>query len=90
MKLSDIYKLWNGSFFYLDFRYTNLNHTGHPYIPTIAKKSGSAKITDNQGLVLQQLSVMGVQKSKISSLLSSLDQTEGSFSVRTIKNYLNA
>ena len=80
--------LWNDSFFYLDSRYTNLHHTGHPYIPTIAKKMGSAEITDNQALILQQLSVMGVQKSKISSLLSSLEQTEGSFSVQTTKNYL--
>ena len=56
--------LWNDSFFYLDSRYTNLRPPGHPYIPTIAKKLGSAEITGNQALILQQLSVMGVQKSK--------------------------
>jgi hypothetical protein len=33
---------------------------------------------------------MGVQKSKISSLLSVLEQNDGSFSVQTVKNYLNA
>jgi hypothetical protein len=82
--------LWNDNFFYLDSRYTNLHHTGHPYIPPIAKKLGSAEITDNQAVILHQLSVMGVQKSKISNLLSSLEHTEGSFSVQTIKNYLNA
>jgi hypothetical protein len=82
--------LWNDGFFYLDSRYTNLHHTGHPYIPSIAKKLGSADITDNQALILRQLSVMGVQKSKISSLLSVLEQNDGSFSVQTVKNYLNA
>ena len=29
--------LWNDGYFYLDSRYTNLHHTGHPYIPLIAK-----------------------------------------------------
>ena len=32
--------LWNDGFFYLDSRYTNLHHSGHPYIPMIAKKTG--------------------------------------------------
>ena len=82
--------LWNDGYFYLNSRYTNLHHTGHPYIPPIAKKLGSAEITDNQAIILQQLSVMGVQKSKISSLLSALEQNDGSFTVQTIKNYLNA
>ncbi len=82
--------LRNDNFFYLDSRYTNRHHTGHPYIPPIAKKFGSAEITDNQAVILQQLSVMGVQKSKISSLLTSLEQTEGSFLVQTVKNYLSA
>lgn len=82
--------LWNDGYFYLDSRYTNLHHTGHPYIPPIAKKLGSAEITDNQAFILQQLSVMGVQKSKISRLLSALEQNDGSFTVQTVKNYLNA
>jgi hypothetical protein len=51
---------------------------------------GSAEISDQQAFILQQLSVMGVQKSKISSLLSSMDESDGSFSVQTVKNYLNA
>ena len=50
---------------------------------------GSAEITDNQAFILQQLSVMGVQKSKISRLLSALEQNDGSFTVQTVKNYLN-
>ncbi len=82
--------LWNDGYFYLDSRYTNLHHTGHPYIPPIVKKLGSAEIMDNQAIILQQLSVMGVQKSKISSLLSALEQNDESFTVQTIKNYLNA
>ena len=45
---------------------------------------------DNQANILQQLSFMGVQKSKISSLLSALEQNDGSFTVQTYKNYLNA
>ncbi len=81
--------LWNDGYFYLDSRYTNLHHTGHPYIPPNAKTMGSAEITDNQAFILQQLSVMGVQKSKISSLLNALKH-DGSFTVQTIKNYLNA
>ena len=32
---------------------------------------------------------MGVQKSKISNLLSAMDDSGGSFSVQTVKNYLN-
>ena len=82
--------LWNDGYFYLDSRYTNLNHTGHPYIRPTAKTMGSAEITDNQAFILQQLSVMGVQKSKISRLLSALEQNDGSFTVQTVKNYLNA
>jgi len=82
--------LWNDGFFYLDSRYTNLQHTGHSYIPPIAKKLGLAEIKDNQAIILRQLSVMGIQKSKISSLLSTLEQRDGSFSVQTVKNYLNA
>ena len=82
--------LWNDGYFYLDSRYTNLHHTGHPYIPPIAKKLGSAEITDNQAFILQQLAVMGVQKFKSSRLLSALEQNNGSFTVQTVKNYLNA
>ena len=32
---------------------------------------------------------MGVQKSNISSLLSAMDESDGSFLVQTVKNYLN-
>ncbi len=45
---------------------------------------------DNQAIIFKQLSFMGVQKSKILSLLSALEQNDGSFTVQTIKNYLNA
>jgi hypothetical protein len=51
---------------------------------------GSAEISDDKAFILQQLSVMGVQKSKISSLLSTMEESEGYFSVQTVKNYLNA
>ena len=78
------------SYFYLDVQYTNLHHTGHPSIPPHAKKLGSAEISDDKAFILQQLSVMGVQKSKISSLLSTMEESEGYFSVQTVKNYLNA
>ena len=51
---------------------------------------GSAEIMDNQAFILQQLSVMGIQKTKISRLLSALEQNDGSFTVQAVKNYLNA
>lgn len=82
--------LHSDSYFYLDVWYTNLHHTGHPPIPPRAKKLGSAEISDDKAFILQQLSVMGVQKSKISSLLSTMEESEGYFSVQTVKNYLNA
>ena len=82
--------LHSDSYFYLDVWYTNLHRTGHPPIPPRAKKLGSAEISDDKAFILQQLSVMGVQKSKISSLLSTMEESEGYFSVQTVKNYLNA
>ena len=81
--------IWKDTYFYLDARYTNLHHTGQPYIPPTAKKLGSSEISDRQAFILQQLSIMGVQKSKISSILNAMDDGVGSFSVQTVKNYLN-
>jgi hypothetical protein len=69
--------------------YTNLHHTSHPYIPPTTKNLGSSDISDQQAFILQQLSIMGIQKSKISSLLNVMDVSVGSFSVQTVKNYLN-
>lgn len=67
------------SYLYIDARYTNLHHKGHPQVPTSAKKLGPAKISDQQAFILRQLSVMGSQKSKISRLLSSMDEMKDHF-----------
>ncbi len=53
------------------------------------QKMGSAEISDSKAFILQQLLVMSVQKSKKLSLLSSMDESDGSFLVQTVKNYLN-
>ena len=86
-KISSSYKcncqisilLWADIYCYVDAQYTNLHHKGHPQVLPSAKKLGSANISDQQAFILRQLSVMGVQKSKISSLLSSMDEAKDHF-----------
>ena len=79
---------WENVFSHLDARYSCFHHNGHPYVPLMAKNLSSAEISDESAFILQQLSVMGVQKSNLSKLLNFMEDNNGVFSMRTVQNYL--
>lgn len=83
------YQLFYGKKFFSYSWYTTFHHSGHPYVPPIAKNLVLQKF---QTTCFHSLAIISYGCSEIQffRVLSSMEDYDGSFSVQAMKNYLNA
>ena len=84
--VSVMYSDFDG-FYYLD-KNSNINHTGHQYIPPSAKSLSSTEVSEELNDLIQRLASVGVSASKISDFVNSVDENEATIDNKTIHNMI--
>ena len=78
---------WSDDYFYLDSNATRLQHNNHVYIPHAIKSNGIKDISDDSALLIQRMSSVGVCPNQISQLLQLMEECDGQFKEKTVRNF---
>ena len=74
--------------FFLDKNMTNLQHTGHRYLPPTAQKIPESNVSDEHSALIQKMSALGIKPHKIAQLLDVLEENDAIYSAKTVKNII--